>query len=229
MLLIRSHCIAVLVLLHCLAITLAALPAPVGAMRRAEWAEPTVQDEIQMWTDRLQEWGVEITSAQLEERVWQFARKWLGARRTLLEPFEPYFKYCGTYQSWRMFVAPHRYPSRLVVDLKVEGEWVPLYRGRDPELDWHSEWFDHDRMRSVVFRFGWGSYRRTYNQFSHWLADRAAVEFPEATHLRVRMHKVRTPTPEEVRQGTEPGGVYKSVRVIALSAEPPDSGPGKTP
>jgi hypothetical protein len=55
------------------------------------------------------------------------------------------------------------------------------------------------------------------------------VEFPEATHLRVRMHKVRTPTPEEVRQGTEPGGVYKSVRVIALSAEPPDPGPGKTP
>ena len=225
----RSHCIAVLVLLHLVAITLAALPAPVGAMRRAEWAEPTVQDEIQMWTDRLQGWGVGITSEQLEERVWQFARKWLGARRTLLEPFDPYFKYCGTYQSWRMFVAPHRYPSRLVVDLKVEGEWVPLYRGRDPELDWHSEWFDHDRMRSVVFRFGWKSYRRTYNQFSHWLARQAETEFPEATHLRVRMHKVRTPSPEEVRQGTAPAGVYKSVRVIALSPGLKSPSRGKTP
>jgi len=213
---LTAHFKAALIALHLVAITLQAMPAPVGAMRKAEWKDATVQDELAVWTHRLNGWGVSWTQQELEDHAWTVAGKWLATRRTVLEPFAPYYRYCGTHQSWRMFVAPHRYPSRLHIDIRTGSEWTPVYVGRDPELDWHAGWLDHDRMRSVVFRFGWKSYRRSYRQFADFMAGHAAVEFPDATHVRLRMYKQRTPSPEEVRLGELPEGKFHSVRVLPL-------------
>ncbi len=215
---LTSHLKALLIALHLLAITLQAMPAPVGAMRKAEWKNPTVQDELSLWTARLNGWGIPWTQQEFEDHAWRIARNWLRVRRVVLSPFGPYYRYCGTQQSWRMFVAPHRYPSRLHVDIQTESEWLPVYVGRDDELDWHAQWFDHDRMRSVVFRFGWKSYRASYRQFVDFMAGLAAVEFPEASHIRVRLHRARTPSPEEVRTGNLPAGHFHSVRVVELDS-----------
>ncbi len=186
-------------------------------MRKAEWKDATVQDELASWTQRLNGWGVSLTQQELEAHAWKIAGKWIAGRRLVLKPFAPYYRYCGTHQSWRMFVAPHRYPSRLHIDIRMDSQWKPVYIGRDRDFDWHADWLDHDRMRSVVFRFGWKSYRESYRQFASFMARQAAIEFPEATHVRLRMYKARTPTPEEVRAGDVPVGAFRSVRVLTLS------------
>ena len=54
----------------------------------------------------------------------------------MLRPFGRYYAYCGTGQSWRMFVAPHRHPTALHVDVRERGEWRPAYVERDPHHRW---------------------------------------------------------------------------------------------
>src|SRR6187399_1630494 len=112
------HVRAVLVALHVVAITLLAMPAPGGGMNREAWAEPTVQGEFAAWTERLQGFGFDITSEQLQDGAWTFASRYMTVRDAMIAPFTPYYEASGTWQSWRMFVAPHRVPSRLEIDLE---------------------------------------------------------------------------------------------------------------
>ena len=199
---------------HLVAITLMALPAPEGGMNRASWQDPTVQGELAAWTGRLNRLGVDVTPAQVEEALWQAAVDYMRLRGRVLAPFQLYYAYCGTGQSWRMFVAPHRYPTRLHIDLEEHGRWRPLYAERDPRHDWLGRWLDHHRMRSAVFRFGWQEFGGDYRQFVDWVARRAALDFPAASRVRVYFVKYRTPSPEEVRAGRRPEGevVHEEVR-----------------
>ncbi|HZT79797.1 MAG TPA: hypothetical protein VFA26_06235 [Gemmataceae bacterium] len=198
------HLRGLLVALHLLAVTLLALPAPEGGMDRATWKDPTVQDELAAWAGRLDGWGVHVTPPELEDRLWQFSADYMHARETVLRPFGPYYEYCGTYQSWRMFVAPHRYPTRLHIDVHEHGEWRPAYVERDAQHDWLGRQLDSYRFRSAIFRFGWHGYERDYGRFADWVAGHAARDFPDADRVRVRLAKYRTLSPEEVREGREP-------------------------
>ena len=199
---------AVLVALHCVAVISMAFPAPGGALRRSAWQDPTVQGEFEAWTTRFNALGADITKDELEDVLWEITKTWLSARRTALAPFQPYYKYAGTVQSWRMFVAPHRYPTRLEVAVEEGGEWRTIYAARSNEHTWNRRFFDHDRMRAAVFRYGWKSFRTTYYQFVEHLADEAARDFPEATAIRVRFYKYRTASAEEVLSEREPVGKY---------------------
>ena len=91
------------------------------------------------------------------------ATRYTAARKKVLEPFEPYDQYAGTDQSWHMFVAPHRNPARLYIDLSNDSgqpsTWRLLYVSRHPELRWKSEVFDHSRGRAALFRYSWRHYR----------------------------------------------------------------------
>ena len=85
--------------------------------------------------------------------------KVIETRRTVLSPFQPYYRYLGTAQSWRMFVAPHRYPARLHVEIKRPGEeWETISIFGDPEHAWKAEIFEHDTLgefaRSILKRTG---------------------------------------------------------------------------
>ena len=42
-------------------------------------------------------------------------------------PFQPYYDYCGTYQSWYMFGSAQRSPTRLHIDVEEDGVWRPVY------------------------------------------------------------------------------------------------------
>lgn len=205
------HVRAWLIVLHVVAITLQALPAPGGAMSRSAWKDPTVQDEIAIWAERLG-----TTPADLEERMWRLGSSWMDVRRSLLTPFQPYYRYAGTAQSWRMFVAPHRYPARLHVEVHQGGAWRPVYVARSREHDWLRRELDNDRMRSAVFRYAWPAYARSYKELVDWLADRAAEDFPEARAVRVRFAKARTPTPAEARAGVEPESDWVRTRIWRL-------------
>lgn len=216
-----QHLVGAFVLLHVVAITLMAAPAPSGGMARSAWKNGTVQAEFAAWTARLNAWGVDITQDTLEDELWDIATVVMARRQAVLEPFMPYYRYLGTWQSWRMFVAPHRFPSRLSIDVssaerRTDDAWEPVYLARDADLDWHAGQLDHDRMRAAVFRYGWPHYRSAYREFGTWTARQLAQERPEARWVRLRLYRYETPSPAQVRDNQRPAGKHHSTLFFDL-------------
>jgi hypothetical protein len=213
-----EHTRGVLLLLHILAVLLMALPAPQGAMRRDAWEDPTVTAEFEAWSERLSHMGYETTSEDLKTELFALANDFTEVRKKVLAPVQPYARYLGTQQSWRMFVAPHRFPTRLHVELKRTGEeWQTISIYQDPVYDWKAELFEQDRFRSALFRYGWRSYGGARKLFNQWLAREAAVEFPDATHIRTRWYKYQTPSPEMVKAGEEFEGKFILSQTLQLA------------
>jgi hypothetical protein len=214
-----QHLLGVFVVLHVVAITLMAAPAPSGGMARSAWKDPTVQAEFAAWTVRLNQLGIDVTAAQVEDQAWEVATAVMSKRRAMLAPFMPYYTYMGTWQSWRMFVAPHRFPSRLSIDIShSEGRqtatWEPLYVARDRKLNWHADQLDHDRMRAAVFRYGWKSYRRAYREFGVWTARQVAQEQADIKWIRIRLYRFETASPDQVLTDQRPSGKYHSTLIF---------------
>jgi hypothetical protein len=135
-------------------------------------------------------------------------------RNYVIAPFDPYYRYFGTWQSWRMFVAPHRFPARLEIDIdNGDGDWRPIYQARSPEYNWNQAQFDHERFRAAIFRYSWPAYRRTWKQFAQWSAARVMDDYPDVVSVRLRFFKYRTPSPEEVLGGAEVHGKYINTRI----------------
>lgn len=212
------HARAALISLHLLALGLLAFPSPSGGMSRSSWADPTVQAEFAAWRQRLAGLGVELSAQEFEDELWEVASAYMKARSAVLEPMQPYHDWFGTWQSWRMFVAPQRFPARLHVDVRLaEGqEWTPVYVERDPELRWMASVFDHDRMRSEMFRYSWKKYKSSWRPFAQWIARNAAQDFPEATEVRVQYFRFETLSPEQVRAGEQITGTFIQPLVFRL-------------
>ncbi|MEZ4318079.1 MAG: hypothetical protein R3F61_11265 [Myxococcota bacterium] len=210
------HVRAALLAAHLLAIVLMALPSPQGGMNRSAWKDPTVQGELAAWTLRLNAVGIGMQQPEVEELAWNLANAYEDGRGVVLAPFMPYYRYCGTWQSWRMFVAPHRFPGRLTIDVMERGEWRTIYVARSADHTWRATQLDHDRMRAAIFRYGWRHYRRSYGTFGSWVAARVIEDFPDAERVRLRFYKYRTASPEEVRTHTEPEGEYTGALILDL-------------
>lgn len=206
----------VLVAAHVVAVLLMATPSPSAGLRRSAWKDPTVQAEFKAWNKRFNAMGVDWTQPEMEQHLWDFAVGWDEARTALLKPFTPYGRYLGASQAWRMFVAPHRFPTRLHVDIERDGQWEPVFIERSELYTWREEVFGHDRMRSAVFRFGWSQFKKSWQQFTEWVAVRAAEDFPDATRVRVRMYKYQTLSPQDAAAGAEPKGSFQQDQVYAL-------------
>lgn len=204
---------------HMALVALQAMPSPGSGLNRRDWSQPTVQGEFDAWAGRLQAVGFEVDSPTLQDRVYDFAKGYATIHRAMIDPFKPYYRYCGTWQSWRMFVAPHRYPSRLEIRIEIDGRWVVAYQARDPHATWLGPQLDHDRFRAALFRYGWGrKYPSVYRSFTQWVARRATVDFPEATRVQVRFESGRTPSPEEVRSGELPETRFTRETTLAIRA-----------
>ncbi len=208
---------AIFVLFHLVAVTLMAAPAPAGGMKRAAWKDPTVQAELRAWRDRLSGLGLDRSPEAFEQDLWELAAGFMRVRRQVLRPFRPYYRWCGTWQTWRMFIAPHRFPARLHIELSDGGgDYRSVYVARSPEHTWLAPQLDQARMRAALFRYGWPSYGRSWSQLADWIAARAAADFPEAERIRLRMWKYRTPSPEQVLAGERPEGRWVNVQLRAL-------------
>jgi hypothetical protein len=209
------HVRAGLITAHLIAVTLMAVPAPDGGTDRSAWQDPTVQGELKAWADALG-----TTSPALEDRLWNLTQTYMTARGDVLAPFGWYYAYCGTTQSWRMFVAPHRFPTTLHIDVREGGTWRPVYVERDPRHRWLGRILDSYRFRSVIFRFGWPGYEGEFEAFARWVARRAAADFPDADAVRVRLWKAPTASPAEVRAGTVPAGEFTLSVELPLRSRP---------
>ena len=229
-----AHLRALWLLLHILVVSFMALPAPDGGMNRKAWADPTVQAEFDAWRQRLGGLGLELSAEELEDQLWTFATAYTDLRDAVLEPLDPYLHHLGTRQSWRMFVAPHRHPAKLVVAVRTDGIWEEVYRSRDPERSWRGAQLDHTRTRSAIFRYAWRHYRSSYSQFADWLARHAAVDFPEAQRLRVYWWRYQTLNPERAAAGEEPEGkverpLERDLDELRAASASPTSGDGASP
>ena len=179
---------AVLVALHLVAISVQAFPAPVGGLSPATKEAPSVQQAVGLvsgWTGVPEE---RVTSVAFE-----VVEGWLDARRVALSPFEPYYQWAGTRQSWRMMALVNRRPARLVV--KVDGEVV--YRTGDPTARWLAETIEASRTRGIVIKYSWKMNRKDYRRFVAWLGQRAREDFGEDVAIEACMERVALALPGE--------------------------------
>jgi hypothetical protein len=206
---------AALVTYHVLAVVVLAFPSPGGVMHRPSWENPTVQNEFRIWSERLRSLGLDMTQRELDRTLWDASKRYLRARDHVIAPFTPYATYAGVRQSWRLFVAPQRYPVRLEIAVREQGKWRDVYVTRSSEHTWLRETLNLYRMRRASFQTAWDRERPHFNTLCDWLADRAARDFPEATELMVRQLRYRTPAPAEARAGQtvlEPKYLAREVR-----------------
>lgn len=216
---LRWHLLGVFVIYHIAAVVLQALPDPGGTFSRQAWRDPTVQQEFAVWSRWLSANGYAITPRQLEDRLWVLANQLATIRRAVVRPFFAYGHYVGVRQPWRMFVAPHRFPTTLEVAIREGGEWRTIFADRSDEHTWRRDLFDHDRMRAAIFRYGWPNYRGVYGELALWISREVARDFPAATEVRVRMLKRRTPSPDEVKAAKIPAGTYQQEVRLSLEDE----------
>jgi len=202
------HIRAVLIVVHLFAITVLAMPAPGSGLQRSAWDDPTVKEEFSAWRARLDGWGLHYEEDEFEEMLWTVASGYQKSVRKVTDPFKPYYRYAGTHQSWRMFVAPHMNPSILHIDVRVNNEWQTVYVENSDAFTWNRELFDHDRMRSAMFRYAWPGWRTNWERLGDWLAVRLADDYPEATLARFRYWKYRSLSPEQVAAGDERDGRF---------------------
>jgi len=197
---------AVLITLHILAISLLAIPAPVG-LSHAAMQEAGVQESLATARTVAGALGWEVDQAEATALAHDLGSRYLDARHRVLTPVRPYAQYLGVKQGWRMFSQINPAPRRLEIDLFEGGIWRPIYVARDPELAWMADLMDHERMRGFTNAFSWGKQRPRFRRFSAWLASRAAADFPEATKLKTRMVTVHLVGPEALADhGSLPTG-----------------------
>ena len=132
-------------------------------------------------------------------------RSWLVSRarlkRTTDAPFRPYAEWLGVRQSWRLFVAPQRYPVRVEVSIREGDTWTLVYQSRSDEHTWRAGQLNRYRLRRAMFQTSWERERAAFKTFCDWIADQAARDFPDAEEVMIRQLRYRTPAPAEARAG----------------------------
>ena len=200
-----AHLRAAWLLAHVAAITLFALPAPVGGMNRGDWKDPTVQTELSAWAGRLH-----LSEERLEDGLWQAAVEEMAIRDRVTTPLQPYIFATGTDQPWRMFVAPHHFPTRLSIEVRRQGgEFEPVFVERSDRYTWRRDLFDQERLRSGIFRHTFNQFRWDARNLCAWAANGLFAERPEVVEVRCRLYRARLPSPEEARAGVDPPGSWE--------------------
>jgi hypothetical protein len=198
------HLRAGLLLAHLVAITLMALPAPLGADRASSYEGPQAEEELARVASALRRVGLRVTPDQIAEASLRSARRILAVRRAALLPFEPYYALAGTTQGYRMFSGVALYSDRLWIEAQIDGGWRTLYLARDPEHDWHALALDHELPRSLLYRYPTRRYRKRWAAFAEVLADDVFAEVPKASRVRLSWLHSRVQTHAESREGTVP-------------------------
>src|SRR5262245_10146166 len=142
-----DHVRALLITLHLLVITVASLPAPRG-MKRSNLEEPSIQAAIEPWYELATAVGMDFTPEEFREELYQLGMGLLHLRAAVLEPAQPYFRYCGARQGWAMFSHINHTPARLEIHVDRGQGWEPLYIARTDDYAWRRALFDQERFRA---------------------------------------------------------------------------------
>lgn len=209
----KRHIIAVFVLWHGSAMLASALPSPGAGLNRSYWSDPTVQAEFGTWARML---GVE--SQALQDDIFVVAQRVQSAVEGVRAPFKPWLDLTRTRQSWKMFVAPHRFPTRLQLRVaSAGGEWRVVYEEDRPEAQWMARRFGNERVRASVFAWGWPAARTKWKSACTGFARALFDELPDAARVQCRFAKITSPSAAEVLAGQAPA--EKWVMPLEVSRE----------
>ena len=198
-----KHAIAAFVLFHLCANCLGALPNVGHGLNRRVWADARARRELDRWATLI---GVERET--FEETVFGLGVGYQKTRETLLSPFEPYLSAAGLRQSWLMFNAGTEQSYRFGVRARrCEGrdcDWETLFVHADPDHDWRAAQLGHPRVRSMIARWSWSSFRASYEHGCGAIANLAFDDFPDARVVQCRFesctsHSQDPPTPPPPR------------------------------
>jgi hypothetical protein len=210
------HARAVFVLFHLVAVCLLSIPASGGMRDISAWRAPHAHRELGVWTERVRAVGWDVTQPEFEAWLWDLAGTYLEARAHVAWPFDLYARYTGAIQGWSMFANPQTEPGWLLIDVQEDGAWRTVYRERSATEAWMRRQMDHNRLRKLEGRFGRGAYDAHYDGLVRWLARHAATDFPEATHLRARVERRRTPDPFDDAETDYIGSRFEREQIVLL-------------
>jgi hypothetical protein len=157
---------------------------------------PIAQEELQHWADRLSDWGVDMTAAELESKVIEKGGAVGAFRSATLKPLRPTMRITGTGQAWGLFTYPNTYPHRLEVTVLGDQGWQLIYRALDPEYDWRAQTFTYRRVRGVYDDSAFQK-ARSYEHFCETVAQWAHDDFPDVSVVRLSMTKSHVTLPGE--------------------------------
>ncbi len=205
-----KHARAAFVTFHLVAIGLSALPNAGEGLNRKAWQDPTVRDEFARWAGYLH---TDVDA--LQDKAYVVAKAAADARNAALVPFRPYLHWSGTNQSWKMFVAAHKYPTRMQIQSRREGgEWETVFEEGSDTATWNRAAFATERMRASIFVWGWSTYANRWKSACNAFGRRLFLEDDERVEVRCRMWKARSPTAEEAQQSVVPEGKWIFERVV---------------
>jgi hypothetical protein len=200
---------AVLITLHIATVILAAVPYPYGIALPNYWQRPNIRVELETWAHRLG-----VAPDVLQERAERVGRSWIGTRTRLYSYIEPYHRLIGAAQFWAMFSAPNRFPLRYFIETREqayaddEAGWEVAYESRSPEAAWRRTFFDRERVRGLVNRYGRDPYQPQADQACMRLARDLFRERPAAVEVRCRYLRVPLPSWDEANRGEQKPGEW---------------------
>jgi hypothetical protein len=206
---------ALFVAFHVVAMAIVSLPNA-GIASKARWQSDVTQNDLATWAARLRAMGWRTSNEAFQRRLWDGAVRYARVRTVVGAPFDAYAGATGAGQGWTMFASPQRFPAELHVDVLRGGIWTPIYRPRSDAYAWRRETFDDDRMRKFAGRFARGFDKNVYRETATWIAKNAAIDFPDASRVRVSLYRYETLAPAAVRRGERPVGRTTDAREIEL-------------
>ena len=143
-----------------------------------------------------------------ETSRWQRFVAFLNAKEDPM-PLAPYMHYAGLHQSWLMFNAGTRVSDRFGVRIKRCGladrscDFEQIYLHADDEMDWRVSQIGHPRLRSMIARWGWVTYRERYTAGCEAIARMAFEDFADAQVVECGFARSHLRAPDEP-PGPEP-------------------------
>lgn len=207
------HLIGVFVVFHIVANSCNAIPSIARGVDRRSWSDPRVQHEMSVWSARF---GME--QRPFEEQLYELVLSYQEVRGFLNTPFDPYMSYAGLRQSWLMFNAGTRVSDRFGVRIKrcaladrsCDWEWIYLHA--DDELDWRRAQIGHPRLRSMIARWGWVTYRERYTAGCQAIAEMAFEDFDDAQVVECGFSRTHLRAPDEPEAPEPEWGRTRHVR-----------------
>lgn len=211
---------AALVGLHLVAVGAGALPSPRGGVDASVLETDQARAQVEFVADAARRVGADADAEDIAGPLWAVGEGLRDVRRWLAGPFEPYYRYAGTTQSWRMFATVQHAPRRFTVDIDEGAGWRTVYALVDPAHRWRASTFEHERVRAVLQDFE-GRPRKSYPGFARRVAAWARADFPDATAVRTRLVRRRTGVPPK------PDGPAVDYQVMTFTCAGVGSGPSE--
>jgi hypothetical protein len=169
---------------------------PLPTLSKRDLRHPVAQQEATRWTQRLNDWGVEITRDELIDRGLAVGNAANGFRKAVLRPWYPLRRATGTGQSWGLFAFPEPHAGRLVVRGRaLEGDWETLFSA--PNGDGRlGELLRFRRVRGIYDDAADRPKPGTlWPRFSRWVAAEVLAERPDFDEVEVRVDLIHVVPP----------------------------------